>query len=122
MRKLWYNVFMRTKQQNIEQQRQWHEAHPDARKLYRKNTDLRLKKLLLEHYGNKCACCGYDKIDALVIDHVNGDGAKHRKSIGGGKTYIWLKKNGFPPGFQTLCANCNMAKGTGKECPIDHSA
>lgn len=29
----------------------------------------------------------------------------------------WLKTNGYPDGFQTLCHNCNMAKGFYGICP-----
>lgn len=28
----------------------------------------------------------------------------------------WLEANGYPAGFQVLCANCNMAKQSGG-CP-----
>jgi hypothetical protein len=73
--------------------------------------------------GAKCACCGFDLFDGLTIDHINGDGAAHRKAFGGGRrgagtiTYLWLKRNGYPPGFQVLCGGCNLAKGTKDHCP-----
>ena len=75
-----------------------------------------LKLQLLTHYGNgKCTCvvCGFDDIRALCIDHINNDGASHRKEInskGGYRTYYWLKRHGLPSGYQTLCANCNSIK------------
>lgn len=31
--------------------------------------------------------------------------------------YKWLVANDFPPGFQVLCANCNMAKDRPGGCP-----
>jgi hypothetical protein len=55
--------------------------------------------------------------DFLQIDHVNNDGKQHRKVIGQGRTYFWLKKNNFPSDFQVLCANCNFAKGHYGTCP-----
>lgn len=78
----------------------------------------------LAAYGGKCACCGEYREPFLVIDHVNGDGAEHRRQIlkqkakppGGFTTYRWLRLNGYPEGFQVLCANCNTAKERGV-CP-----
>lgn len=88
------------------------------------NQQVRLETLVA--YGGACVCCGEDREPFLVIDHVNGDGSAHRaivrngggsKSGGGVWTYRWLKKNGWPEGFQVLCANCNMAKERPGGCP-----
>ena len=54
-------------------------------------------------------------LDALTIDHINNDGAKDRSQLHGGKRggvrfYEILKKNGYPAGYQVLCANCNLIK------------
>jgi len=81
------------------------------------NRELRREVLLA--YGNVCACCGEKEEIFLAIDHVNNDGAEHRRELRGVSSaffYRWLKKNGFPPGFQTLCHNCNWAKSRGG-CP-----
>jgi hypothetical protein len=71
--------------------------------------------------GAKCACCGEDELVFLTLDHIEENGAEHRKELGGrncGSTaqYRWLKKNDYPPGFQVLCFNCNVAKYRGG-CP-----
>ena len=72
---------------------------------------------VLQAYGNRCVCCGESQVEFLTIDHVNGDGAAHRREIGGGGAlYLWLIKNNFPEGFQVLCANCNMSKGAKGKC------
>lgn len=69
-------------------------------------------------FGNKCACCGEAAPEFLQIDHINNDGAKHRRSVEAGITLCrWLIKSNFPPGFQLLCANCNFAKGMYGVCP-----
>lgn len=68
-------------------------------------------------YGGFCACCGETEPRFLQIDHLNNDGAAHRKEI---KIQLasWLKQQGYPDGFQVLCANCNFAKHTnGGTCP-----
>lgn len=71
-----------------------------------------LKRLVINYYGGMCACCGEKEISFLAIDHINGGGTKHRKSIGSGGTvfYHWLKMNSFPDGYQVLCHNCNFGR------------
>ena len=76
---------------------------------------------VLSYYSNMniiCASCGYRDIRALCLDHINNDGASHRKTLGNGKRreagsstlYLDLIKRGFPEGFQVLCHNCNFIK------------
>lgn len=77
----------------------------------------RLRREAFDHYGWACACCGEDGPEFLTIDHINNDGANHRAAIGNASIPRWLKKNGFPEGFQTLCFNCNCAKGIHGVCP-----
>jgi len=79
------------------------------------------KKLKLETFAEycddavRCRNCGEDDIDILTIDHVNDNGAEHRREIGlagrgGYPFYQWLKNNSYPDGFQVLCYNCNFRK------------
>ncbi len=80
-------------------------------RLHRRNT----KKQVLGHYSPTLTCqrCGFSDIRALTIDHIKGDGARHRKRIGklsGSEFYKWLIKNNFPSGFQVLCWNCQYIK------------
>lgn len=83
---------------------------------------IKIKDEVIKQYGNKCVCCGEKERIFLAIDHINEDGAKHRKEIiggpqrGGFHTYIWIRKNNFPNTFQVLCFNCNWAKSRGG-CP-----
>lgn len=80
---------------------------------------LRLKAEVTSHYGGSfCQCCGEARLEFLTIDHIDGGGRQHREQIGLGKTiYSWLKNNNYPDGYQTLCYNCNCAKGFYGECP-----
>lgn len=75
--------------------------------------------------GYVCACCGERNDQFLTIDHIDGCGGAERRRQGLGQSfYAWLRKNGFPPGFQVLCYNCNLgrAKNDGV-CPHNlHSA
>lgn len=82
----------------------------------------KLKNIILDHYGNKCACCGEIIYEFLTVDHINNDGAEHRRKLGNiGKSgrlfYDWIIKNNFPPIFQILCWNCNWAKWRYGTCP-----
>lgn len=77
---------------------------------------LNLKREVFSHYGLICACCGFDDIRALSIDHINNDGCDERNGNERGQKfsglvfYKHLKKQGFPEGYQTLCMNCNFIK------------
>jgi hypothetical protein len=84
-----------------------------------KQRDFRLNKKLqvFKEYGNKCNCCGEKTITFLTIDHIDNNGAEHRRELAGdsGKfcgsaIYSWLIKNKYPDGFQILCANCQLGK------------
>ena len=72
------------------------------------------KVKVLSAYSNPrgipiCNNCGEMDIDVLCIDHINGGGRKHVRSLRM-TLYNWLIRTGYPEGFQVLCANCNMKK------------
>ena len=87
----------------------------------------RIKNEILKAYGGDpphCRCCGEATIAFLQIDHINENGAAHRRELfgpnyrrAGWRFYLWLRKAGFPSGFQVLCANCNTAKTHLGVCP-----
>lgn len=83
----------------------------------------RRRQAAIQRYGGRCMCCGESRIVFLAIDHVDGGGNRHRRSmsstgkmVGGSNVFAWLSRHGFPPGFQVLCHNCNFAKSHGG-CP-----
>lgn len=80
---------------------------------------LRAKERAIAQYGGFCACCGETELTFLTIDHVNNDGAEHRREIGsGGSTiYWWLSARDWPPGYQVLCMNCNLGRQLKGTCP-----
>lgn len=78
---------------------------------YGKARNHEFKLRVFNAYGGvQCACCGESNHEYLTLDHVNNDGAAHRKELNGKPIYHWLCRNGFPPGFQVLCMNCNRSK------------
>ena len=76
-----------------------------------------LREAALRAYGKRCACCGEAEEAFLLIDHVNRDGQRHRRTIGR-HIYAWLKRQGYPKDrFRVLCFNCNMGNAWGRTCP-----
>jgi len=77
-----------------------------------KQNKSKIKEMVFSHYGNKCNICGENDIIFLTIDHLFGNGRRHRKSIGKNSSafYYWIIKNNFPHEFQILCYNCNIKK------------
>ncbi len=73
------------------------------------------KVIVLTYYGNgrlACVRCGFNDIRALSIDHINGGGANHKRKLhySGSIGYRWYINQNFPPGYQTLCMNCQWIK------------
>ena len=86
---------------------------------YVKKNNLKNKRAAYEAYGGfKYVCCGETTEVFLTLDHVNNDGAEHRKKVKPSYLYRWLKQNNYPPGLlQVLCYNCNNAKHLLGYCP-----
>lgn len=96
---------------------------PDGRSSSTRH-NIRRRYKVLQHYSGKevpdCECCGCDIYEFLSLDHVEGNGGKHRSEIGSGRIYAWVWKNKLPPGFRVLCHNCNQAIGMYGYCPHHH--
>ena len=75
--------------------------------------------IVFAHYGAVCSCPGCGATDDLAIDHVNGDGAEHRRTFGV-RFHALLIAEGFPDGYQTMCRPCNTSKGEGQACQLWH--
>lgn len=99
-------------EKHLEAVRRWSAANLEKCRENRRRWCAGFKKTVFDYYGCKCqwsSGCDVTDPDMLQIDHINGDGYKHRKEIGGGgiRMYQWLIRNNFPPGFRLLCANHN---------------
>lgn len=101
------------------ERKRWYAENREFAREKHKERAVAIRMAVLEHYGCKCTCCGVTEPKFLSIDHIDGGGTEHRKKLGlsGKAIYYWLIKNNFPPGFQVLCHNCNMAKGLYGVCP-----
>jgi len=95
----------------------WAEREREKERNY--NRKVRLDCLI--HYGGnppKCACCGEVHIEFLQIDHIKGNGKRHREEVGTGTSfYRWLRRMKYPDGFRVLCADCNYSLGQYGYCP-----
>ncbi len=107
--------------QNLRRQRKLEAMTPRQLAAFRRtlnkgNNERREKvkeQVYLAYGGYKCACCGETEPSFLSIDHINNDGAKHKRENRlhtGEQMYRWLVRNDFPDGFQVLCMNCQWGK------------
>ena len=99
--------------------REWYDAHPGMRTQRAHESKYALRAEALMRYGRICACCGEERREFLALDHINGDGAEHRRGMprGGLAVPLDLKRRGWPDGIQILCHNCNSAKQFEGICP-----
>ncbi len=102
-------------------------AKPESKhKENKRKSDQRLRTRILEAYGNRCAICGITHKEFLALDHIDNDGAEHKRLLSGGKrfadgytVYRDVAKQGYPKDkYQLLCHNCNVVKQTHKYNPI----
>jgi hypothetical protein len=104
----------------------YRKKNPDKVHLWGKNLRGRYKLAAFNAYGGcRCACCSVTESEFLTIDHINGNGRKHRKDLEkkgvswGNGFHRWLYQQGYPPGYRVLCMNCNFSLGQFGYCPHD---
>lgn len=76
----------------------------------------KLKSEVIQRLGGACACCGITELEFLSVDHVQGDGARHRATFtrGTGSLYRKVRAEGYPEGrYRVLCHNCNWSSYLG---------
>lgn len=134
-----YKAYLRNYQavnrERIALKRKDYDMRRNANPLFRENERKRGRaywaklrhEVFMAYGGYICNCCGETEPLFLSIDHVNNDGAKHRRQLGynsgngkgaSSRTWKWLKDNNYPEGFQVLCMNCNLGKARNKgKCP-----
>jgi hypothetical protein len=99
--------------ENKEKRAEYYITHREEAKEKNKQRRILLRLDVFGHYGGKCAFCGDANPNHLSVDHINNNGAEHRRSMGDAKSrfYRWLKENNYPEGYQLLCFTHNFEKG-----------
>jgi len=99
---------------NLEKHIEYQKTVPLEYKRYHVNKSYYKARLAaMKNYSPDLCCqeCGFDShLSALSIDHIDGNGANHRRELNGKNIVYWLKDNSYPDGFQVLCMNCNFIK------------
>lgn len=122
-RQNWKNWYHRNKAEYDQNYAQYRQENRERIRQNGRIYHIRIRQQVIAHYGGKCACCGEDRLEFLTIDHVGGRGvgAEHRRALaksGINSSFIlWLRKHGYPEGYQVLCYNCNCASGIYGYCP-----
>jgi len=134
-RKLAYARYLQNPERAREQQRHFRKENPEKIKAYHKqyyetyhtnclarsaNTRQKITEEAFNAYGGFiCNCCGETIPKFLTIDHINGVTKEERKrQRTGWLFYRWLKLQGYPPGYQVLCYNCNLGRARNQGiCP-----
>lgn len=110
-------------EQRQEYFRQHYQANKERYRVTRRAYRQNLRQEMFEAYGASCSCCGETESVFLSLEHLNGDGAEHRRQFGergnSDGTLRDLKRRGWPKdGYTVLCFNCNMGKAiNGGKCP-----
>lgn len=106
-------------QKSAEYREAYYEANYESVRKKQIERNRLLRRYALEVYSGPnpiCACCGETEEMFLSIDHINGNGSEHRRTLTV-SIYRWLQKNGYPDGFRVLCHNCNFVRGHYGYCP-----
>lgn len=92
----------------------WLKANSQKRLDTNKRRWAAIRSEMILAYGGQCQCCGESTQEFLTLDHINGDGAAHRKQF---KNDYWkmfreMSRLGWPKDkYRLLCMNCNHAMG-----------
>jgi hypothetical protein len=104
--------------------RDWYRSNIERAKKSTRERSTTIRAEMIRAYGGRCACCGESNPLFLTIDHIDNDGAEHRRKLGVGRqsgsaVMMDLYKRKWPQeGFRLLCFNCNCGRQrNGGICP-----
>lgn len=75
---------------------------------------------VLSYYSGgvpQCQCCGENNPAFLNLDHTDGGGARHWRTLKSKSFTEWVIHNNYPDVFRVLCSNCNQAISIFGSCP-----
>lgn len=94
--------------------KEYADANREQVRAYHRDYNRKLREKFFEMYGKVCACCGEAEFDFLTIEHKLGQHGKRETSY---KAFLTAVKEYRPDLYETLCMNCNHAKGRFGICP-----
>ena len=113
--KLKYNK--RHKEELAKKRRKYEKENPDKVRRWNRKAQRNKRLRIIEWLGGKCVGCGIKDMRVLQVDHINGDGAEHRRKHPNQNRvkediYQMLRDNRDEAlkRYQLLCANCNFIK------------
>lgn len=111
----WRDYYLKNREKIRTKAKIYYNQNPEGTKARARLSQQRVRREVLTYYGNgKCACvrCGESRLACLSIDHIKGGGHRHLVKLGksGSQFIYWLRQQGFPKGYQTLCMNCQCVK------------
>jgi hypothetical protein len=94
----------------------YNKAWRDSHKKEKHESYMTYRNNFLDMYGRSCSCCGETIVEFLTIEHIQGRNGQGRK-----RSPTTDYKEAFqsyqPDLYETLCMNCNHAKGRLGYCP-----
>lgn len=97
----------------------WRKKYRESIRKTNREYEQRVRRIVVEGLGNRCACCGEETYEFLSIHHVGRWGKEHRQQFK--KQLSLLRdiiKRNFPTElFEVLCWNCHMAHEFHGKCP-----
>jgi len=115
-RKEYFREYRETNKEKIKKcRRKYRETNKEKIKeylqKYRMTNMQQLRQTLLQALGGKCVRCGFSDERVLQIDHVNNNGAQHRRKKPSAYAYYkGILENIDSGEYQLLCPNCNRIK------------
>ena len=125
-RELEHKSYLKNKDKRLARGKERYYETIDYQKTRKHEFNKALKQEVFNHYGGKCYCCGETILSGLTLDHINQDGAAHRREIQkdstgkgtAGRMWKWAKKHNYPDIFRVACWTCNsMAFYNQGVCP-----
>jgi hypothetical protein len=107
----------KNRERNRTASREYYQKNKKHRQQLARKYAKKIRKIVIDGYGGKCACCGENHQEFLAIHHINGGGTKERKRTHAHMLYRKIISHNFPSEYKVLCHNCNASLGHYGYCP-----